>query len=206
MLVFLKHPTPGLVKTRLASTVGAERAAELYRSWITQVLTKLQPLRPALSVIGAIDGADPKAFADWDSLVDGWWTQPAGNLGNRLDAGFRTFQQTNNAVFAIGTDCLEIDPELIRQALVVLRKADVVFGPTGDGGYYLVGLSRFLPGFFDSIRWSSPDTLSDHLSRCREHHWQVELLPQRDDIDTWDDWVAYCERGGIAPTERSQLQ
>ncbi len=196
VLVYLKYPEPGRVKTRLAATVGPARAAELYRGWIGQVLALLQPLRPSVAIIGAIDGADAEAFSPWASLVDGWWQQPPGDLGDRLDAGFRRFHQANAPVLAIGSDCLEIDADLIRQAIDRLRNSDAVFGPTGDGGYYLVGMARYLNGFFDDIRWSSPDTLRDHFIRCHDHNWRFDLLPPRDDIDIWSDWVAYCNRTG----------
>lgn len=196
VLVYLKYPEPGRVKTRLAATVGPARAADLYRGWIGQVLGRLQPLRPAVSIIGAIDGAEADEFSAWTSLVDGWWRQPAGNLGDRLDAGFRHFQRANTPVVAIGSDCLDIDAGVIRQALASLKDFDAVFGPTGDGGYYLVGLARHLSGFFDAIRWSSPDTLRDHFLRCHDRNWRTDLLPPRDDIDTWADWLAYCDRTG----------
>jgi glycosyltransferase A (GT-A) superfamily protein (DUF2064 family) len=75
-----------------------------------------------------------------------------------------------------------------------LTKTDVVFGPSADGGYYLVGASAPRPSLFQSIRWSSPFTLSDHLARCRQEGWSVRLLPERHDIDTWDDWQAYLLR------------
>ena len=201
VLVYLKYPEPGRVKTRLAATIGFDAAAELYRGWIGVVLGRLQSLRPAVTIIGAIDGAGPEAFAAWGALVDGWWQQPGGDLSARLDAGFKFAHAADGPVLAIGTDCLEIEPDAIRDALGLLRGHDAVFGPTGDGGYYLVGTARYLSGFFTAIRWSSPDTLRDHFLRCHESDWRAELLPVRDDIDTWEDWVAYCRRTGaeVAP-------
>jgi rSAM/selenodomain-associated transferase 1 len=186
------------VKTRLAATIGAAAAADLYRGWIGLVLERVQPVRGMLAVFGAIDGVDSSdrleaGPAEWQSLVDGWWPQPSGDLGSRLGAGFRDHAATG-PVLAIGTDCLEIEPDIIRQACDILRERDAVFGPASDGGYYLVGTARYLPGFFDGIRWSGPHTLADHVERCREHSWTFGLLPMLNDIDTWDDWLAYRER------------
>lgn len=201
VLVYLKYPEPGRVKTRLAATIGIQAAAELYRGWIGVVLGRLQSLRPAVSVIGAIDGAGPEAFAAWGNLVDGWWQQPGGDLGARLDEGFRHAHAADRPVLAVGTDCLEIEPDAVHEAFDLLRSNDAVFGPTGDGGYYLVGTAHYLTGFFKGIRWSTPNTLRDHFLRCHESDWRAELLPTLTDIDTWDDWVAYCRRTGaeIAP-------
>jgi rSAM/selenodomain-associated transferase 1 len=198
VLVYLKYPEPGCVKTRLAATIGPVRAAGLYRGWIGQVLDRLQPLRPGITIIGAIDGARPEAFADWTAFVDRWWEQPVGDLGARLDAGFRYAHADDRPVLAIGTDCLELEPHLIREAFARLQDRDAVFGPTSDGGYYLVGTARYLTGFFTGIRWSTANTLDDHLRRCQENDWRVELLCTLNDIDTWDDWLAHCQRRGTA--------
>ena len=193
VLVFVKYPEPGRVKTRLAATVGVERAAELYRGWIGMVLAALQPTRPVSRVVGYYDGAPRESFAEWEHLADDWWAQPPGDLGDRLVYGFR-IGLAHGPVLALGTDCLELDAALIEQAFDQLNTHDVVFGPTPDGGYYLVGLSSERPDLFAAIRWSSPHTLADHLTRCRERGWSYALLPPRHDIDTEGDWAAYLER------------
>jgi rSAM/selenodomain-associated transferase 1 len=196
ILVFLKFPTAGQVKTRLAKAIGAVQAAKLYRGWIGTVFAGLQPLRGTVRVIGYYDGAAIAEFAEWHGLADEWWPQPNGDLGARLEAGFRTAHAVGRPVLAIGTDCLELDAELVREALTKLTQHDTVFGPAADGGYYLVGTARWLPAFFTGVRWSNEQTLTDHLEVCRRHHWSVGLLPQRQDIDTLEDWIDYCQRHG----------
>jgi rSAM/selenodomain-associated transferase 1 len=201
VLVFIKSPEPGRVKTRLASTLGPDRAAALYRQWIGLVLGQLQPLRSTTRLIGYFDGALYEAFHDWHALVDEWWPQPTGDLGERLVAGFESAFNLGMPVLAMGTDCLELETHLLLQAFEELSHNDVVFGPTSDGGYYLIGLPMIRPALFRSIRWSSPFTLSDHLRCCREQGWSVSLLPIRHDIDTESDWRAYLLRTG-RPEER----
>ena len=199
VLVFVKFPSPGRVKTRLAQTVGADRAAELYRDWIGSVLRSLQPLRPEFAIVGYIDGAEKSAFAPWRPLVDDWWPQPSGDLGVRLDDGFRQAHAVARRTVAIGTDCLDIDAHLARGAFDLLDRTDVVFGPARDGGYYLVGSRGRISGLFDEIRWSSPHTLDDQKACCARlgHAWSE--LPMRCDIDTWEDWREHCERLGRTP-------
>ncbi len=196
VLVFLKYPEPGKVKTRLAAAVGPERAAALYHEWIGVVLDRLQPLRGRVAVIGFHDGGPADRFAEWSPLVDGWLPQPAGDLGERLEAGFAAAHTRGGPVLAVGTDCLEIDAPLLTAAFDGLWAHDAVFGPATDGGYYLVGTACLWPGFFAGVRWSSPHTLTDHLARCREQGWSVGLLPELADLDTWDDWQAYLTRRG----------
>lgn len=194
VLVYLKYPTPGRVKTRLAAVVGAEAAARMYRDWLGIVLEQLQPARPFARIIGVFDGAHREAFQEWNHLVDDWGPQPSGDLGVRLADGFRIAHESGQPVLAVGTDCLELSANAIREALEVLQSEDAVFGPTSDGGYYLVGTRRHLPGFFDGIRWSCAETLNDHVANCRANGWSLALLEVKHDIDTWEDWLAYERR------------
>jgi rSAM/selenodomain-associated transferase 1 len=194
VLVLMKYPEPGRVKTRMAASCGAERAAALYAEWIGLVLDRLQPVRGRSRVIGFIDGAPVGRFTDWATLVDEWLSQPPGSLGDRLASGFEAAHEGGRPVLALGTDCLEFDAPLIDEAFAGLERHDCVFGPAADGGYYLVGTASPLPGFFEGIRWSTPRTLADHLARCRDRGWSAKVLRELRDIDTWDDWQAYRAR------------
>ncbi len=196
LLVFLKYPTPGKVKTRLASSIGPERATDLYRQWIGLVFGRLQPLRHRVHVVGFFDGAPQDAFAPWHGLADDWWPQPLGDLGCRLHDGFGKAHARGGPVVAVGTDCLELDAPTVQAAFDFLETNEAVFGPASDGGYYLVGTAKPIQGFFQGIPWSSPCTLSTHLARCRENGWSVGLLPVRRDIDTWEDWLRHCRGEG----------
>ena len=194
LLVFLKHPTPGQVKTRLAGTIGNDEATSLYGQWISLVLNKLQSLRGNVRLIGYYDGASADKFSEWQLLADEWWPQPTADLGSRLEAGFqKAFTAPARGCLAVGTDCLELGVEDVVTATHALEQYDAVFGPAHDGGYYLVGTQSLLPDFFHGIRWSSPQTLEDHLRRCNENRWSVSLLSRRRDIDSYEDLLAYRE-------------
>jgi rSAM/selenodomain-associated transferase 1 len=192
LLVFLKYPVAGRVKTRLAASIGPERAATLYRQWIGLVFSRLQPLRDRVRIVACYDEAPRHAFALWEPFADEWRPQSAGSLGRRLHDAFEMAHTRGGPVVAIGTDCLELDAPAIQEALDLLAEKDVVFGPATDGGYYLVGNAKPLQGFFQGIPWSSPETLAAHLSLCRDRGWSVGLLPARRDIDTWEDWLFHC--------------
>ena len=226
LLVFLKYPEPGKVKTRLGAAVGMDRAAQLYRQWVQHVLQQVQAIRNRVRLIAVYDGAPLDAFAPWHHLVDLWWAQNKGHLGNRLTAAFYQAQivlhkvdtllpnsssgnwqddsseETTSAsrtpmrtpVCAIGTDCLELDALLLQRGFDLLQHHDVVIGPTYDGGYYLIGTANFIPHLFDNIRWSSPWTLEDQVRQSQTLGYKVVYLPPRADIDTVDDWHAYCRR------------
>jgi uncharacterized protein len=194
LLVFVKYPEPGKVKTRLAEKLGAEVAAELYREWIGSVLRNVQPVREEVRIVGYFDGATADRFSEWNSLVDDWRKQPAGDLGIRLAEGFEWGHRRGQPVIAIGTDCLDLTAEHVESALQRLRECDAVFGPTTDGGYYLVGTRAHVPGLFDRVRWSSPNTLADQLARCQVIGLRHSPLEELTDIDTAEDWRAYQAR------------
>jgi glycosyltransferase A (GT-A) superfamily protein (DUF2064 family) len=226
LLVFLKYPAAGKVKTRLGAAVGFQVAAELYRTWIDRLLHTLQPLRRQARLIALYDGAPWEAFAPWHHLVDLGWSQRGDSLGERLTGAFQQADllmresaaaraatsadpartpPANAAgssvdfpvrlpVCAIGTDCLELDVPLVQKSFDLLQEWDVVIGPSFDGGYYLIGTASFRPRLFDNIRWSSPWTLEDQIRQCRTLGCSVAYLPPRGDIDTLEDWQAYCQR------------
>lgn len=199
LVVFLKYPEPGKVKTRLAADLGAVSAANLYRDWIGVVLRNVQPVRPAVHLVGYFDGAPAERFSEWSILVDEWLPQPAGDLGSRLTVAFEWGHARGGPVLAIGTDCLELRAKQILDSLSRLTDHDVVFGPATDGGYYLVGSSRHIPGLFDGIRWSSAETLADQIQHCETQGLRVALLDSLEDIDTAADWQRYQQRLGNRP-------
>ncbi len=194
LLVFLKSPVAGQVKTRLASSIGAEQSAALYRQWIGLVFDKLQPIRGRTHVVACYDGGPLSSFAPWHPLADAWWRQPAGDLGHRLDAAFLDRQSDGYPAIALGTDCLDISDTLIDAAFAKLTDCDAVFGPTVDGGYYLVGLASYRPDFFHGLPWSTSRTLTAHQAWCVQQNWSFAVLPVLQDIDTLEDWLEYQGR------------
>lgn len=192
LLVFLKAPVAGEVKTRIGETIGHEDAADLYRSWIPRILLPLQSLRGQIRLVAFYAG-DAAKMTDWIPLFDEWWPQPPGDLGARLTMGFRQAQSDTDKVIAIGTDCLEIDAETLTRALKELERVNAVLGPTHDGGYYLFGTAGFGAGLFQEIRWSTEHTAADQIKRCEALQWSVSLLEMKTDIDTWEDWKLFCQ-------------
>lgn len=198
VLVFLKFPEPGKVKTRLAEDLGDEGAALAYRQMVCRVFEQCRSARPDALAVAYDPQERAKDIREWigpfltafPGEVE-WLAQAPGDLGDRLEAAvgavFRRFK--DSGVLAIGSDCVHLDIGTLQAAWTSLEEGtDVVFGPAGDGGYYLVGLTDRHPILFRGIPWSSPETLESSMAAARRADLSVELLETRTDVDTLEEW------------------
>lgn len=187
VLLFLKAPVPGQVKTRLGHHVGQEAATEIYRSLAESQIRRI-PDGWSLEIHFSPEGSRRKMEA-WLGDTAILHPQVEGDLGARLEAATRSaFQRSAGTVFCIGADCPFLDPPIFRKGLEILEDShDLVFGPAEDGGYYLLGLKHPAPFLFSDIRWSSPETLEASLAAARKAGLRPGRLPEYFDIDTRED-------------------
>ncbi len=187
ILLFLKAPRPGEVKTRLARDLGPERAAAVYRSLAE---AQLRRLPKDAEVVVAFAPADAESeMRAWLGHGYRFRAQCEGDLGERLaEAVADAFAAGAGGVTCIGGDCPALDARHLRQANEKLANgADVVFGPSEDGGYTLIALAGPHTGLFEDIPWSSPETLRTSLARAKQLGLRAELLETLYDIDTAKD-------------------
>jgi rSAM/selenodomain-associated transferase 1 len=124
---------------------------------------------------------------DVQGRVD-WFRQARGDLGRRLQKAFRRgFREKDGPVVVIGSDLPQLTPRLLRRAFLALRRVPAVFGPSADGGYYLVGLSRPADGLFSRIAWSTTAVFAQTVQRLFRARIPFRCLPMRRDLDTPDD-------------------
>ena len=186
LMIFVKYPEPGKVKTRLAKTLGAKEAARLYRVMAEDVIRCL-----GTNVHGRYDTIiffDPPDRAsdikDWLGNGRSYTPQSGRDLGEKLANAFRTvFDLGARRAAVIGTDCLSITGEIITETLQHLDKKDVVIGPAEDGGYYLLGLSRNIPELFDSIDWSTDKVFRQTVEKTKRLKLSYTTLEPLKDLD-----------------------
>ena len=204
LLVFLKWPEPGRVKTRLANDIGAEKAAEIYRILVQRVIQRISPIYSELEGVCWVFDPIEKEYEikDWikkelndlgftDLKRHCFWSQSAGDLGERLRSAFeKAFSLGYDRIIGIGTDCIELDSLTIEQALVSLSsERSIVFGPSFDGGYYLIGMRSNLGlSVFKSISWSTSKVLKQSLDQAVSVDLDYTLLEEFNDVDTLEDW------------------
>lgn len=204
LLVFLKYPTPGQVKTRLAAAIGTRAASAVYRACVELTLARLSALRARTILL--VEPPEAVSHArEW--LGAGWVIQPQQgmDLGERLAAAVsQAFSRGARRVIAIGTDAPWLRSEEIATAFAELDETDVVLGPTEDGGYYLIGLSRDAPKLFRGVHWSSPSVYAQTLTNARTLRLRTRTLRRGYDVDRLEDLHRFLteERAqGPAPKE-----
>jgi rSAM/selenodomain-associated transferase 1 len=180
LVIFVKEPKLGQVKTRLARDIGAVAATHFYRRTMARIVRRLAR-DPRWRTWLAI--APDKAVAArrlWPA-GPGRLKQGPGDLGARMDRAFRALPPGPAVI--VGSDIPDLQPRHIARAFRALGSADAVFGPAGDGGYWLVGLRRrpHLLDLFADVRWSSAHALGDTLANLVRT--PVAFLDTLDDVD-----------------------
>ena len=187
LCIFVKYPEAGRVKTRLARSVGRHEAARLYRVLAETVLGRTQDPRYGRIVFYS----PPEREADvasWIGSSAELVAQDGGDLGERMFAAFRrAFDGGARRVVLIGTDVPLLDSAVVARALGKLEDSDCVLGPSSDGGYYLVGLSRPDERLFRGIEWGAGDVLERTKAIARRLDLGLSLLPELRDVDDIED-------------------
>jgi uncharacterized protein len=195
LLVFLKEPRPGAVKSRLAARIGPEHAAAVYRAMAEGQIRHTAPRTGEYERILLFDPPDagPRLAERWPG--EALAPQADGDLGQRMARAFaEAFAGGARRVALIGTDVPALAFEDVRDALDSLDGHDVAIGPATDGGYYLIALKGPHPELFEGIGWSGPDVLAHTLDRASQRDLSVRVLRTIGDVDTAEDLAAEWER------------
>ncbi len=189
ILLFVKYPEPGKVKTRLAETVGADAAAKLYSCFVKDILIMLRNAEQNFVV--CYDNNRPKEqYIQW--LGDGmsFIAQQGQGLGQKMKNAFiNTFAAGIDNAIIIGSDIPDIPAEIFTISFAALGKHPAAIAPTADGGYCLIGFSAkgFLPEIFDNIDWSTEKVFNQTMQIFQHHKTNYYGLDRWFDIDTIDD-------------------
>lgn len=210
LLIFARLPVAGVTKTRLIPALGNELAAELYFFIAKRVLDVAKNFCSARGCRVSIlfTGGSEKQMAESFGSDFEYVSQSEGSLGDRLIAASQSaFDRRASRVVIIGTDCIELSETDLHAAFDRLRETEVVLGPADDGGYYLIGTSRFEPDLFRDIAWSTESVFAQTVAAAERSSLQVETLRQLPDIDFPEDLLA-CRDViplSILPREPSRL-
>lgn len=182
--VFAKPARPGEAKTRLIERHGQEGAADLARSFFIDTWRAVSALSWARAIVATTDTGNPQ----WEAIPPASvWPQGEGDLGERLERIMRRALTEAELAIAIGADTPGLPGRFLDQACAALASADAVLGPSDDGGFYLVGLSRCPTGLFADLPWSEPSTFAATRARLVDHGMKVRRIDPWFDVDRPED-------------------
>lgn len=187
LVVMVKEPHPGRVKTRLGKDIGLTASAWWFRHQVARLLRRIEDPRwqVVLAVAPDHEGLQSRVWPAHLARVP----QGRGNLGDRMARILRGMP--NGPVCIIGADIPGVTRARIAEAFKALGNHDAVFGPAPDGGYWLVGLKRqrrVPPRLFDGVRWSSEHALQD--SAATMPGLKIARVATLRDVDTVADLKA----------------
>jgi rSAM/selenodomain-associated transferase 1 len=185
LIIFYRNPKVGRVKTRLAATVGNQRALEVYGklSMHTRSITENLQMDKIVFYSDAIDLMDI-----WPNATFLKALQEGNDLGEKMKNAFRRgFETGYSSICIIGTDCPELSTEVIEEGFDELNSVDAVVGPARDGGYYLLGMNKIHVDIFDHKNWGTDTVLQATIDDFEALNLLYVKLEPLHDIDTEDD-------------------
>ncbi|WP_417263358.1 TIGR04282 family arsenosugar biosynthesis glycosyltransferase [Celeribacter sp.] len=190
LIVMVKEPRAGRVKTRLARDLGLIQATWWYRHQALRTLRNLTDPRwdTVLAVTPDRDGVQSSFWPEHFSRIP----QGPGHLGQRMARALR--RMTPRPTGLIGSDIPDIEKSHIAAAFAALGSHTACLGPATDGGYWLIGLrhpAQQPTGFLDHVRWSTEWAKADTIASAKSLNWaELETLSDIDTGADYEQWVA----------------
>ncbi len=194
VLCFCKYPDPGAVKLRLASRLGEELAAIIYKILLEHIVQMVCAGGHECALYCYPDTRH--AFFRYCSskYPVSLYTQDGCDLGARMFNALDTHLDDARHVVLVGSDCPELEPAYISQAFRLLEAGnDIVLGPANDGGYALIGAKKINQSVFNDISWSTNRVLQQTQDKIKDLHWKSTCMPLVRDIDTFSDYRYFLE-------------
>ncbi|MBA9076477.1 TIGR04282 family arsenosugar biosynthesis glycosyltransferase [Rufibacter quisquiliarum] len=199
LLVFVRTPKLGKVKTRLARTVGDAKALQVYEALLQHTHAVAARVAAEKWVCYADEVPEHDAWSDRGFVRQ---QQPPGDLGTRMLSLFALgLLEGYSSILVIGSDCPGLSSEILEEAFQKLEQpsCDLVMGPAQDGGYYLLGLKCLHPELFLEKPWSTSEVQAATLATALELQLNVALLPTLSDIDVEEDLTQWPSLLPTAP-------
>ena len=183
IIVFVRSPELGKVKTRLARSIGDQSALNIYKILLKHTADVLRDLSFD-KVVYFSEKIDNNDF--WENSLFEKKLQKGADLGERMHHAFDTaFNKGYKKVLIIGSDLFDLTSSLITSAFEALETYDISIGPSLDGGYYLLGMKKLQPEVFKNKKWGTDSVLENTLQDLKKQ--KIKLLKALNDIDTLED-------------------
>jgi hypothetical protein len=207
LIVFVKYPQPGQVKSRLANAFDSDFAALLYKAFVFDILECAMKGNWQLRIFFY----PPEKETEINKMFGNdheYRPQRGADLGARMkNAFYDCFSEGFKSVVLIGSDFPDLPLKIIENAFAALdRPGDAVIGPAVDGGYYLIGFryDKFLPAVFEGLTWSTVSVFPETLKILQTCGYQTEIIQEWQDVDKRDDLINLMERNKSTAFAHSQ--
>lgn len=183
IIVFVRTPELGKVKTRLAKSIGDQSALNIYKILLKHTAAVLRDLSFD-KVVYFSEKIENNDF--WENSLFEKKIQKGADLGERMHQAFDTaFDKGYKKVLILGSDLFDLTSSLITSAFEALDSYDISIGPSLDGGYYLLGMKKLHPEVFKNKKWGTDSVLENTLKDLRKQN--IKHLKVLNDIDTLED-------------------
>jgi len=195
LVIFLKNPKLGNVKTRIAATLGDQKALDIYLELLDTTIINTAD-KGFETLLFFSENLNDLSQYPYERRL-----QVSGDLGNKLKSAIDEVLNTMDKCLIIGSDCPYINNEIILEAFQSLQDHDLVLGPTPDGGYYLIGLKQNEKSLFEDISWSTDSVFAQTISEAKNAKLSTYLLPILTDVDHASDWDDYLSWKNNQPSK-----
>lgn len=185
ILVFIRNPELGKVKTRLAASIGDGNALKIYKYLLNHTKEVLLKCKVKSRVLYS---DEININDDWDTTFFEKRVQIGNDLGEKMKNAFKDgFASGFEKIVIIGSDLYDLEASDIETAFEKLEKNEVVIGPAKDGGYYLLGLKHLPANIFENKNWSTETVFEDTIHDIQQ--LKYEVLKTKNDIDSLEDII-----------------
>jgi len=201
IILFVRFPERGLVKTRLAEDIGEENVWILYKYFVLDLLKTVSRGKCVLKICYSPPEAG-EGMKDWLGRGHSYMPQHGRDLGEKMrNAMEEVFGQGCSEAMLIGSDIPDLPHALLRESAYAFARHDAVIGPSHDGGYYLIGFRKetFFPEIFEGIDWSTERVFAKTMEIFTDSQYNVHILPLWQDVDRLADLKSLYERNINTP-------
>ncbi len=196
LIIFTRYPEIGTTKTRLIPAIGADNACNLQRLMTENTLKKANKLREKIEIEINIYflGGSLNLIKQWLGNDYNYYSQEGEDLGLKMFHAFlESFNEDYSRVVLIGTDCPDLDENILNTAFDQLDHYDLVIGKAEDGGYYLIGLNKLNKELFININWGTDSVFQTTVAIASRLNYSIYKLPVLRDIDRTEDLEYYYQ-------------
>ncbi len=192
LIIFLRYPENGNVKTRLAKTTSSDFATSFYKTCAEKIVNEVKKIKSINRFAFYSNKEEKTKVEKWLGSKLFFSPQEGKSLGERMQNAFAKVLSTGaKKVVIVGTDVPDLSAEIIREAFKKLDDSDIVIGPSKDGGYYLIGMKKMYPELFSGIKFSTNTVFSETIGQIRTLGLSYYTLPELQDIDTEEDLIRW---------------